>query len=141
MTLSKRKLVQDRRIFFPWEARGGVRPFLVLGRVGPVLALLTVVSFIGWIGARERHAAGVRRTRVALSSMRPAVERYLLESDGACPPNLDELLPLTQLSEVPRDGWGHRLRLVCPSVREDIDYLLMSDGPDGLPGGLDRIEY
>jgi hypothetical protein len=29
---------------------------------------------------------------------------------------------------------------VCPSRREGLAYDLSSDGPDGEPGGLDRIE-
>jgi general secretion pathway protein G len=38
------------------------------------------------------------------------------------------------------DAWGRPFRLVCPSRREGVAYDLSSDGPDGEPGGLDRIE-
>jgi general secretion pathway protein G len=40
----------------------------------------------------------------------------------------------------PSDAWGRPLRLICPSGRPGYEYELMSDGPDGEPGGLDRIE-
>jgi general secretion pathway protein G len=39
----------------------------------------------------------------------------------------------------PRDAWERPLRIQCPG-RDRARYDLFSDGPDGLPGGLDRIE-
>ena len=135
------RLRQDRRIFFPWEGRGGVRRFLAMGRFWPVLAMILVGSFISWVVARERHAAGERQTRVALNQLRPVVERYLLDHEGKCPSSLGEVVAYLSRPEVPTDAWGHPLRLVCPSIRPGVDYVLMSDGPDGLAGGRDRIEY
>lgn len=132
---------QERRIFFPWEGRRGLRRFLARGRFGPVLVLLLFTSFVTLVVARERQAAGERRTRVALNIVRPAVERYLLDHDNVCPPTLADVLPYLHLPELPADAWGRPLRLVCPSMRPGVDYVLMSDGPDGEPGGLDRIEY
>lgn len=135
------RLKNDRRIFFPWEGRGGLRRFLALGRFGPVLAILGFALFVNWIVERERNAAGERLTRVALNFVRPGVDRYLLESEGECPESLEAVRRFLPREELPVDGWGRPLRLVCPSVREGVSYVLMSDGPDGVPGGLDRIEY
>ncbi len=131
---------QERRIFFPWEGRGGLRRFLAMGRFWPVLVLGALASVVSMIASRERLAAGERQSLVALSRVRPAVERFLLEHDGACPAQLSEVLQYLDLPELPRDAWGRPLRLVCPSVREGVDFVLMSDGPDGQAGGLDRIE-
>ncbi len=89
---------------------------------------------------RERYAAGVRRTVRALSVVRPKVERFLLQEEGRCPESLDEVARAQGLASLPVDGWGRPLRLVCPSHRPSASYVLMSDGPDGLPGGTDRIE-
>lgn len=132
---------QERHIFFPWEGRGGLRRFLARGRFGPILVLFAFVSFVTLVVARERQASGERRTRVALNVVRPAVDRYLLDQDGACPGSLADVLVYLRVPELPRDAWGQPLRLVCPSGRAGIDYVLMSDGPDGEAGGLDRIEY
>lgn len=132
---------QERRIFFPWEGRGGMRRFLAMGRFWPVLLLGIIASLVSWVASRERLAAGERQTVASLNQVRPAVERYLLEHDGACPSQLSEVLPFLKLPELPNDAWGRPLRLVCPSVRPSIDYVLMSDGPDGKAGGLDRIEH
>lgn len=132
---------QERRIFFPWEGRGGLRRFFAMGRFWPVLVLVGFATIVGWIVARERHAAGERQTRVALDQVRPGVQRYLLEHEGACPDKLSEVLQYLRAKELPTDAWGQPLRLVCPSIRPGVDFVLMSDGPDGLAGGLDRIEY
>lgn len=131
----------DRRIFFPWEGRGGLRRFFAKGRFGPVILLIGLVCVISLMFSRERHQSGLRRTYVALSLVNPAVQRYLLENEGECPPELSDVLPYLERTELPGDAWGRPLRLVCPSVREGVSYVLLSDGPDGLPGGLDRVEF
>ncbi len=129
----------ERRIFFPWEGPVGLRA-LGLGKARPVLLGLLVVGFVVWIGARERERAGIRQTRATLLDVREAMDHYLAENDGGCPKDLDQLLGHGSFKSVPTDAWGRRLRLVCPVDRPGYDYLLMSDGPDGKPGGLDRIE-
>jgi len=135
------RLKNERRIFFPWEGRAGLRRFLALGRFGPALFFLVCALIVVSIVSRERRAAGERKTRVALSAVRPAVENYLLDSEGECPADLDSVKSYLPRGELPSDGWGQPLRIVCPSAREGVDFVLMSDGPDGAPGGLDRIEY
>jgi hypothetical protein len=112
-----------------------------MGRFRPVLIFLFAGSFLTWVVSRERLAAGDRQTRVALSAVRPAVERYMLENEDKCPDALQEVLPYMSKKELPLDAWGRQLRLVCPSVRAGVKFVLMSDGPDGAPGGRDRIEY
>lgn len=133
----------EPRIFFPWEGRGGIAHTLRLARVRPLLLVLLVVSFLLWVGFRERRLAGVRLTRATIESTRRAVDRYRAEHNGACPPNLAALVlpgkPGKSGTE-PLDAWGQRLRFICPGHRDNSSYELISDGPDGLAGGLDRIE-
>lgn len=130
----------EGRIFFPWEVRGGLRRFLALGRVGPLVLVGLASSFVYFTLGRERLAAGQRQTRVGLDLLRPALVRYLAEHEGACPAKLEEVLPFLRRPELPKDGWGRPFRLVCPTEVPFVPFILMSDGPDGLPGGLDRIE-
>lgn len=118
-----------------------MRRYFAMGRFRPVLLIVLAAGFISWVFARERFFAGERQTRVALNTLRPAVERFFLESEGKCPTELEEVLPFLSATELPRDAWGRPLRLVCPSAREGVAFVLMSDGPDGEPGGRDRIEY
>jgi general secretion pathway protein G len=127
-------------IFFPWERRGGMRRLFGKGRVRPALLIACIVGFVLLVGARERRASGIRQTRATLLAMRRAVDSFLAENAGACPQHLEQVLDFATFKKVPTDAWGNPLRLVCPARREGERYELLSDGPDGLPGGLDRIE-
>lgn len=136
----RRRRPADQRIFFPWEGRGGLVRRLGLGRVRPVLLALALVGLVVWVGVRERTRAGVRQTRATLLDARRAVDAYMAERDGGCPPDLGAVVQYAHFDAPPKDAWGRPLRLVCPGKREGTAYELMSDGPDGKPGGLDRIE-
>lgn len=127
-------------IFFPWERRGGFSRWLGTGRIRPLLATALVLAFVVVVGSRERRQAGVRQTRATLLAMRHALDAYLAENDGNCPANLEQVLAHATFKKVPSDAWGNPIRLVCPARRADERYELLSDGPDGKPGGLDRIE-
>jgi len=135
-----RRRVADRRIFFPWEGRRGPARWLRQGPLRVVLGLVTLGVAVGAIGAAERREAGVRQTRARLLAAYRAVDTYLADHGGDCPPDLSAVAPYARFDGVWRDAWGRPLRLTCPSRREDARYELMSDGPDGLPGGIDRIE-
>jgi len=136
---------KERRIFFPWEGRGSVRRFFARGRLFTVFSLAIFAGFLLSMARRERHAAGVRRTVLALDAVRPLVDRYLLEQEGHCTTDLAHVRAALGVAELPLDGWGRPLRLVCATAdqgepEQGAKYVLMSDGPDGLPGGTDRIE-
>ncbi|MBI3202485.1 MAG: type II secretion system protein GspG [Polyangiaceae bacterium] len=136
----RRRRLREPRIFFPWEGKGGLVRRLGLGRVRPVLFGLAVVGVVAWVGVRERNRSGLRQTRATVLDARRAVDAYIAEHDGGCPPDLGAVARTSAAKAPPKDAWGRPLRLVCPGRREGSDYELMSDGPDGLPGGLDRID-
>ncbi len=140
MVGARRFATVESRIRFPWERRGGLRTLLKLGRAGPVLLVLGVLSFIITLGVRERHSAGVRQTRATLIGVRRALDAFRADNDGTCPSGLDKLTTYGNYKETPTDAWGHALRFSCPARREGEAYELSSDGPDGEPGGLDRVE-
>jgi len=127
-------------IYLPWEHRGGFIRRLRLARARPFVAILIVVSAVLLLGMRERQRTGERSTRAALLVVRRAVDSYRADHDSRCPKHLEELESASYLTQLPADAWGRPLRLVCPSRREGVAYDLSSDGPDGEPGGLDRIE-
>jgi type II secretory pathway pseudopilin PulG len=129
----------ERHIFFPWERRGGLLGRIRLDQAGPVIFVLAAVGAVALVGMHERRAAGVRRTRATLLNARAAVDSYMADHDGGCPSQLDGLSKYGGPSSAPRDGWGNALRIQCPGS-DQSRYDLSSDGPDGKPGGLDRIE-
>jgi general secretion pathway protein G len=131
----------DRRILFPWEGRGGLRRFIELGRVRPIALVCGIFTVLVLIGVHEHRQAGIRRTRATLLVVRSAIEGYMADHDGACPPALSALPEqYARFKEPPTDAWGHSLRLICPAEQQGKSYVLESAGPDGVPGGLDRIQ-
>ncbi len=136
----RRRPPSEQRILFPWEVRVGFLRWLLIGRLRAVLALGFGLLVVVTIAARERRRAGIRETRATLVDMRRATEAYIAEHQGACPTRLDDVLPYTRRQRLPLDAWGNGLRLTCPGKQPNSDFELTSDGPDGEPGGLDRIE-
>jgi general secretion pathway protein G len=130
----------DQRIYFPWESRGGLRRWLKLGRARPIAIGLGVFLLLLMIGLRERERSGVRQTRAKLDDLRHAVDAYIADHNGGCPTAIEAVLDYGKFEKEPRDAWGRPFRLVCPASTEGALYRLMSDGPDGEPGGLDRVE-
>jgi general secretion pathway protein G len=127
-------------IYLPWERRRGLSRRLGLTRLRPFLLLLGAALLVMLLTMRERQRTGERATRAALLVVRRGLDAYRADHEGRCPRQLDELESTGYMTAVPKDAWGRPLRLVCPSRREGLAYDLSSDGPDGEPGGLDRIE-
>ncbi|RYE76530.1 MAG: general secretion pathway protein GspG [Myxococcales bacterium] len=136
-----RRRAHKRTIYLPWEHQGGWLRRLGLARVQPFVALLLLAAGLSALAAREQYKTRVRSTRAALLAARRAIDAYRADHSGECPRGgLDELAASGYLPALPYDAWQHRLRLVCPSRRPAHAYDLYSDGPDGEPGGLDRVE-
>jgi general secretion pathway protein G len=135
-----KRRISERHIFFPWERRGGMWRRIRLDQVRPLLAVLGIFGVLFLVGLRERRASGVRRTRATLLRVRESVDSYMADHDGGCPSaGLSGLGDYAASEGPPSDAWGKGLRLRCPG-RDRSRYDLSSDGPDGVPGGLDRIQ-
>jgi general secretion pathway protein G len=130
----------EPRVFFPWEKRRGVRALVGRGRVRQVLVGAVVLAALVLLYRRERHTADVRATRAEIGTASDAVALWRADHDRRCPGSLADLVSGGYLHEVPRDAWGHPLRVTCPGRRDTLGFDVTSDGPDGEPGGLDRVE-
>jgi general secretion pathway protein G len=130
----------EPRVFFPWERRRGLRSLLGRGRAPQALLVLGVLSVFLLVRRREQHASEVRATRVMIGATIDAVGAWRADHERGCPGALADLVSGGYLHEVPRDAWGHALRVTCPGRKDPRGFDVSSDGPDGEPGGLDRIE-
>jgi general secretion pathway protein G len=130
----------DSTVFFPWEKRRGLLG--LLGRARGRMLILGVlgITLIIVVRAREERAASVRATRASLTTVTRAVTSYRADHAGKCPTALGDLVALGYARDLPADAWGNPLRLACPGGRDKAGFEVSSDGPDGLPGGLDRVE-
>jgi general secretion pathway protein G len=134
------KRPKDRNIILPWEQRGGFFRRPGMSRARPVLLTLAVIIVFLLIAHRERTASGIRATRASLLILRRAVDSYRADHGGECPPELAELERKSYVKQMPADAWGRPFVLTCPGRFNPDGYELSSAGPDGIPGGLDRIE-
>jgi general secretion pathway protein G len=130
----------EKRSFFPWERRGGLFRRLGLYRLGPLVLAGCLIGLLVLVVVRERRQAGVRRTRALLLDVRQAVDAYLADHKGQCPDSFSALSDYGSFKGTPTDAWGHPLTLICPGSEPGEAYRLISAGPDGIAGGLDRIE-
>ena len=106
-----------------------------------MLLFSLLIAALYLLYAREKHKTDVRVTRTSMQQVRLALDAFRGESGGACPKGgLDELVSSGYLKARLRDAWDRPFRLVCPSRTPDKAYDLSSDGPDGEPWGLDRVE-
>lgn len=135
-----RKRASNSRILFPWESHGGVRRWIQFGHLRTILGLgALLVTFIA-VGARERHQADLRQTQASLQDTVHAVEAFMAEHDGSCPSNIQDIVPFTKRKQITRDAWGRLPSITCPGRHSALGFDVMSDGPDQIPGGLDRVE-
>lgn len=130
----------DQNVWFPWERGGGFWRGRGISRAKPIAAAIAMIVLLLLLGARERRLVGVRTTRTTLSLVYAAVSAYRSDHEKRCPGTLDELKTQGYLTIDPVDAWGRPLRLTCPGRKDPEGYDLMSDGPDGVIGGLDRVE-
>jgi general secretion pathway protein G len=130
----------EPRVFFPWERRRGLRSLFGRGRVRQVLAVAAGVTVFVLLLRRERREADVRATRAEIGNLTNAMAAWRADHDRTCPASMADLVSGGYLHEAPRDAWGRPLRVACPGRRDRLGFDVTSDGPDGLPGGLDRVE-
>lgn len=133
-----RKRPGDRTIFFPWERRRSI--FAGMARAKPAAAAAFMAGVLLLFGIRERKEAGVRATRASIGVVGRAVDAWRADHELACPPSLATLRSEGYIGFDAVDAWGRPLRLLCPGFKSPRGYDLMSDGPDGVLGGLDRVE-
>lgn len=132
--------LRTSKVFFPWERRRGVFGVLGRARVRVVLLVVAALVIIVAIRGREEKTAGIRATRASITTMYRAVSAFRADHGNSCPHELTELVAQGYSHDIPLDAWGRPLRLTCPGRRDPRGFEIVSDGPDGIPGGLDRVE-
>jgi general secretion pathway protein G len=127
-------------VFFPWERRRGIRSLFMRSRARQALLVGCGLVAFFLLNRREHRLSDIRATRTEITSTRSAVSAWRADHDRTCPASLADLVTGGYLSELPRDAWGHLLRVSCPGRKDPAGFDVSSDGPDGEPRGLDRVE-
>jgi general secretion pathway protein G len=127
-------------VFFPWERRRGVRSIFMRARGRQALLVVCGITGFAVLHHIEHKSAETRATRTEITSTINAISAWRADHDRACPGSLADLVSGGYLSELPRDAWGRLLRVSCPGRRDPRGFDVSSDGADGEPRGLDRVE-
>lgn len=130
----------DPKVFFPWERRRGLGAVFRRARGRQVLAIALAVTAFVFIYRREQRAREIRATRATITVAGDAIEAFRADHEQHCPASLNDLVAGGYLHEVPRDAWGHPVRVSCPGRKRNRPFDISSDGPDGEPYGLDRVQ-
>ncbi len=130
----------EPKVFFPWERRRGLGSVFRRARARQILALACALGVFAFLRNIERRTSAIRATRATITTTESAVAAWRADHDRACPGSLGDLVSAGYVAEVPRDAWDHPLRMTCPGRKDPRGFDVSSDGPDGLPGGLDRVE-
>jgi hypothetical protein len=117
------------------------RLLLVVGGVGAAVAVPLVVALVFFVVLPERqqayaHARG--RMRSDAEHLRSSVLLFMGQEPGAKCATLEDLRRGRVLDPADRitDAWDQPYRITC----DGDDILVVSDGPDGLPGTADDID-
>jgi hypothetical protein len=130
----------DPKIFFPWERRRGLGSVFRRARGRQILLLAFGLFAFIFVYQREQRAKDIRATRATITTAARAIAAFRADHDQRCPPSLAELVAGGYVHEVLRDAWGHPLRVACPGKSRNRAFDISSDGPDGEPLGLDRVQ-
>ncbi len=130
----------ESRVFFPWERKRGTLGLIGRTRARIVIGVILALAAIILLRRREERLASIRATRATITTAGRAIASYRADHAGACPRDLGELVNGGYASDAPIDAWGRPLHLACPGRHDPRGFDLSSDGPDGDPGGLDRVE-
>lgn len=130
----------ETHVYLPWERKRGIVGRLALTRSRPVILALIVIGAVLLLRRREEHHASVRATRASLMTAYRELGAFRADHSGECPKQWSELVAQGYARKPPVDAWGRPLRMVCPGRRDPQGFDVLSDGPDGLPYGLDRVE-
>ncbi|MGD0674260.1 MAG: type II secretion system protein GspG [Polyangiaceae bacterium] len=130
----------EPKVFFPWERRRGVGSLFRRARARQALFAAGVLGTCAFLLHVEKRAADRRATRAVVTAATNAMAAWRADHDRSCPSSLSDLVASGYLPRLPRDAWGHSLRMSCPGRKDTRGFDVSSDGPDGQPAGLDRVE-
>lgn len=104
---------------------------VVLAIIAMIMGGVAVVAFNAFSGAQ------VDNTYIEVVKLQGHVERYRMQKNK-CPTGLQDLKTAGIISKVTKDAWGSDYIIKCPGDEGRVVDII-SNGPDGKPGGGDDI--
>jgi len=99
-----------------------------------------LMGTVGIVGYSRFKKASVTTTKSVLVTMSSAVETYLMDNNGDCPKDLEELYAEKIINKKPKDAWGQPLIYKCPGDHNKDTADIVSKGPDKKEGTEDDLK-
>jgi len=103
---------------------------VVLAIIAMIMGGVAVVAFNAFSGAQVDNAY------IEVTKIQNNVDAYRIKK-GKCPTGLIDLKTAGIINKVTKDPWGQEYVIKCPGEHGPVD--VISNGPDGKPGGGDDI--
>ncbi|MCK5799042.1 MAG: type II secretion system protein GspG [Deltaproteobacteria bacterium] len=111
-----------------------------------LIEIMVVVAIIGLLmGAVGVMAFGrykkaqISTTEQIIKNLETAVQTYMMDNNGDCPKDLEELYTAKIVNKKPRDAWGQSLLFKCPGDHNKETADIESKGPDKREGTEDDL--
>jgi len=104
---------------------------VVLAIIGLIVGGIAVSTF-GQFGD-----AKIKSARNEVMQIQQYCEMYMLQKNGKCPKDVQELKAAGIIKKATKDPWGEEYTIVCPGEHGSVD--VISSGPDKKPGGDDDV--
>lgn len=106
---------------------------VVVAIIGLLMGAVGVVAF-----SRYKKAQ-ISTTAQIIKNLETAVQTYMMDNNGDCPKDLEELYTQKIVNKKPRDAWGQPLLFKCPGDHNKETADIESKGPDKREGTADDL--
>jgi general secretion pathway protein G len=107
---------------------------VVVAIIGLLMGTVGVVAF-----SRYKKAQ-ITNTKQIIKNIETAVQTFMMDNNGDCPKELDDLYTQKIVNKKPRDAWGQPLMFKCPGDKNKESSDILSKGPDKREGTKDDIK-
>ncbi|HRI06344.1 MAG TPA: type II secretion system protein GspG [Nannocystaceae bacterium] len=104
---------------------------VVLAIIGLIVGGIAVSTFGQFSDAK------VKTARNEVMQIQQYCEMYMLQKNGKCPKDVQELKASGIIKKATKDPWGEDYVITCPGEHGSVDVVSM--GPDKKPGGEDDV--
>lgn len=114
--------------------------FTLLEIIVAVAIIALVVGGVGLVAINKFRDSQVKQAGAVVKTVEGAVEMYMMDHNGECPKDLDELKSARIINKEAKDPWGEPLVFKCPGEQNTDGADISSKGPDKKEGTEDDIK-
>jgi general secretion pathway protein G len=104
-----------------------------------VMIIGLLVGTVGVVAFNRFKKAQIKNAQTVVKNVEGAVEMYMMDNNGDCPKDLEELRAEKIIKKDPKDPWGQLLLFKCPGEQNTDGVDISSKGPDKEEGTDDDI--